>query len=293
MNSHMPRRMAALAVLLISGGVWTAVPAQAAAGTEEFGMSPRELVESVEKVEAAIARCMREQGFEYVAADYETVRNGMRADKRLPGVSEEEFIDRFGYGVATMYNGLPPQLQAGYSPGKVGLGERNVAIYQALPPASQVAYTRALFGRNPDATFAIALERENFSRVDGCTKTGVAQVFTAEQMAASYYNPTDAQINRDPRMQAALRKYAQEMRRAGFDYDHPDGVEPDVIKRLNALTQGQTIAPEQMSPDQRRALKELQDYERRVARKNFELVEKLFDPVEEQIAKEMFARGLK
>ncbi len=278
----------AMLALMFVGAAWAAGPKMS--GTEEFGMSPRELVESVEKVEALIARCMREQGFEYIAVDYETVRKGMSADKNIPGVSEEEFIDRYGYGVATLYSGLPPQLQTGYSPAKVGLGERNVSIYQGLPPASQAAYSRALFGNNPDATFATALERENFSRVDGCTRKGVEQVFTPEQLAASYYNPKDAQINKDPRMQAALRRYAEEMRKAGFDYDHPDQIEPDLLKRLNALSQGQTIPPERLSAEQRRALKELQNYERRVARKNHQLVGKIFDPVEEQIAKEMFAR---
>ena len=45
-------------------------PAMAAAqapkglGTEEFGMSPRELVQAIEKTEELIARCMREQGFQ-------------------------------------------------------------------------------------------------------------------------------------------------------------------------------------------------------------------------------------
>ena len=51
-------------------------------GTEEFGMSPRELVQAIEKTEELIARCMREQGFQYIAADHNTVRAGMSADKQ-------------------------------------------------------------------------------------------------------------------------------------------------------------------------------------------------------------------
>jgi hypothetical protein len=45
-----------------------------------------------------------------------------------------------------------------------------------------------------------------------------------------------------------------------------------------------------MSPAQRAALKKLQDYERGVAAKNFELQTEVFDPVEEKILEEMFAR---
>ena len=45
-------------------------------GTEEFGLAPRELVQAIDRVEALIAKCMRGQGFEYVAADYNTVPRG-------------------------------------------------------------------------------------------------------------------------------------------------------------------------------------------------------------------------
>ncbi|MFZ2404723.1 MAG: hypothetical protein WAW41_06265 [Methylobacter sp.] len=261
-------------------------------GTEEFGLTTKQLVQNVEKVETLIAKCMREQGFEYVPADYITVRKGMAADKSMPGVSEEEFIGKYGFGVSTMYTGQPPQLAAGYNPGKEGLGERNVQIYKNLSPADQAAYNRALFGENTDATFAVGLETENFSRSSGCTRQAIEQVFEPEKLKASYYNPKDALINKDPRMKAALRKYAAEMRGDGFDYNHPDEVETDIRERLAALTSGGTILVEQMSPEQRAALEKLQDYERRVAAKNLKLQEELFDPVEEKIEKEMFARKL-
>ncbi|MGR9012408.1 MAG: hypothetical protein ACU83U_02075 [Gammaproteobacteria bacterium] len=259
-------------------------------GTEEFGLTAKQLVQNVEKVEALIAKCMREQGFEYVPADYITVRKGMAADKSLPGLSEEEFIGKYGFGVSTLYTGTPPQLASGYNPGKEGLGERNVQIFMGLSPVDRVAYNRTLFGENSDATFAVGLETENFSRTGGCTRQAIEHVFDPDQLRASYYNPKDALINKDPRMKAALRKYAAEIRKDGFDYNHPDEVEPDIRERLAALTSGGTIPIEQMSPAQRDALQKLQDYERRVAAKNQKLQEELFDPVEEKIEKELFAR---
>jgi hypothetical protein len=262
-------------------------------GTEEFGLTPKQLVQSIEKVEALISKCMRDEGFQYVAADYITVRRGMSADKIMPGVSEEEFIGKHGFGVSTLYTGQPPQLATGYSPAKVGLGERNIEIYKNLSPADQVAYNRALFGENTDATFAVGLETENFFRTGGCTRKAIEQVFEPEQLKATYYNPKDALINKDPRMKAALRKYAAEMREAGFNYNHPDEVETDIRERLAALTSGGAIPVEKMSPEQRTALKQLQSYERRVALRNFELAEEIFDPVEEEIEKEMYAREVK
>ncbi|MEE9204247.1 MAG: hypothetical protein V3U08_04450 [Nitrospirales bacterium] len=278
-------------LLLLAGNA--SAQATAGLGKEEFGLTPRQLVQYVEKLEALIAKCMRSEGFQYVAADYITVRKGMSADKRLPGIGEEEFISKYGFGVATMYTGHPPQLAKGYSPSKVGLGERNVQIFQNLSPADQVAYNRALLGENTDATFAVGLETENFSRTGGCTRKAIEQVFQPEQLKATYYNPKDALINKDPRMKAALRKYAAEMRKAGFEYNHPDEVETDVRERLDALTAGGTIPVDKMSLEQLTALGELQDYERRVAVKNFELQEEVFDPVEEKIEKELFAREVK
>jgi len=101
------------AVLLAPAIAAAQVQAPKGLGTEEFGMSPRELVQAIEKTEELIARCMREQGFQYIAADHNTVRAGMSADKNLPGLSEEEFVSRYGFGVSTFYTGLPPQLSTG------------------------------------------------------------------------------------------------------------------------------------------------------------------------------------
>ncbi|HYZ33836.1 MAG TPA: hypothetical protein VE684_16325 [Crenalkalicoccus sp.] len=280
---------AILAVLLLAPTA-AAAPAPPGLGTEEFGLSQRELVQAIEKVEELISRCMREEGFQYFAADHGTVRAGMTADKRLPGVSEQEFIQRYGFGLATMYTGEPPQLTAGYSPGRIGLGERNVQSFRSLPTADQVAYNRALLGENTNVTFAIALEMENFSATGGCTRKAVEQVFRPDQLSATYYNPQDALINADPRMKAALAAFARDMKKAGFDYNHPDEVEPDIRTRLAALTNGGTLAVAAMSPEQRAALKRLQDYERAVAAISHKLQEEVLKPVEERIQMELFSR---
>jgi hypothetical protein len=83
------------------------------------------------------------------------------------------------------------------------------------------------------------------------------------------------------------------MRKAGFAYNHPDEVEPDIRERLASLTDGGTVLVKEMSPEQLNALKKLQDYERRVAVMNFRLAEEVFDPVEEKIEKEMYPRKVK
>jgi hypothetical protein len=259
-------------------------------GTEEFGFSPRDLIRAIEQTEELISKCMRDQGFQYYAADHATVRAGMSADKKLPGITEQQFISQHGFGIATMYTGLPPQLATGYSPARVGLGERNVLYFQSLPSASQAAYNQALLGDNGTPTFAVALEQENLWLTGGCTKKGIEQVFKPEQLKSTYYNPQDALINKDRRMKAALAVYAREMKKAGFEYSHPDEIEPDIRARLAALTDNGRILVEKMSPEQKAALKKLQDFERAVAAKSVKLQEEILTPVEERIQQEMFSR---
>lgn len=281
-------RMAVAAALLFPAAASAQAPA--GMGSEEFGMSHRQMVQAIEQVEQLIQKCMRDQGFQYIAADHETVRAGMRADKRLPGLSEEEFIQRHGFGVATLYTGHPPQLATGYSPAKVGLGERNVEIFRALPSGDQTAYNRSLLGEGQGATFAVALETENLSQTGGCTRKAVEQIFKPDQLKPTYYNPQNALINNDPRMKAALRKFAAEMKKAGFDYTHPDEVEPDIKTRLAALTGNGTILADNLTAAQKTELKKLQDLERRVALKTHQLQEQILTPVEEKIQQELFPR---
>src|SRR5918996_5965014 len=91
---------AAVSFTVGNGSTWAA-----ALGAHEFGMTEKELVQAVEKVEQLIAQCMREQGFEYIAVDYQTVRKAMAAKMTLPGMSEEQFIRQHGFGISVLYTG--------------------------------------------------------------------------------------------------------------------------------------------------------------------------------------------
>jgi hypothetical protein len=264
--------------------------APAGLGAEEFGMTQRQLVQAIEQSEALIAKCMREQGFQYVAVDYNAVRAGTKSDKSMLGLSEEDFINKYGFGVATMYTGQPPQLTTGYSPARVGLGERNIQIFKSLSPADQAAYNRALFGENVESSFAMALETQSLSQTGGCTRHAIEQEFPPVQLKTSYYSPQNALINNDSRMNAALRELAAEMKHPGFDYNHPDNVEPDIRTRLAALTNSGSLLPEDISSEQWAERKELQDLERRVTAKIFKSQEELLATVEERIQQGLFSQ---
>ncbi len=256
-------------------------------GTEEFGLTKEELVSSIEAVESLIAQCMSEAGFEYIAADYNTVRRGMVADKSLPGLGEKQYFNRYGFGISTLYTGLPPQLAQDPIPAQIGLGGRNVQIFNNLSPADQVAYNHTLLGENSDATFAVALEIEDFSRTGGCTRAAIEQVFTPEQLQVTYVNPKDALIEQDPRMVAAIAEYGECMRANGFDYSQEREIEPDLRKRLAEITEGLPL--EDLSADALAALQELQNYERAMAVVAYDCEVRIIEPVEDQVERELYA----
>lgn len=256
-------------------------------GTEEFGLSKKELVTSIEAVEANIAKCMQEAGFEYVAVGYKTARRGMVADKSLPGLSEKQFAKQYGYGISTLYTGLDPQKADANTPAKIGLGAKNLQIFEHLSPADQVAYNHTLLGEHNDATFAVTLEGEDFSRTGGCTRAAIEQVFSPEQLSRTYLNPLDALIEQDPRMIAALGEYADCMHTAGFDYNSPNDPEPDLKKRLDAITIGAPVAS--LSADAQAEFTQLQGEERAIATADYTCRVKLVEPIEVQILREMYS----
>ena len=250
-------------------------------------MTKGELFTAIENVEAGISKCMSAAGFEYVAADYNTVRRGMTSDKSLPGMTEGQFIDQYGYGISTLYTGLAPQLSELRTPAQIGLGEQNVQIFTNLSPADQVAYSHTLFGEHADATFAVALETEDFSRTGGCTRSAIEKFFTPEQMSSSFLNPFDALVDKDPRMVKANAEYASCLREAGFEYNHEKEVEPDLRKKLDTITGGQPL--EALSSHALTALTDLQNYERALASAATNCERRYLDPVADQVERELYA----
>lgn len=222
-----------------SGTKWTTSTRR---GSEEFGLSKQELVDYIEQIETLIAQCMNDAGFEYVAVDYNTVRRGMTSDKSLPGYSEAQFMREFGFGISTLYDGNPPQLSSQETAAKIGLGEQNARIFAALSPADQIAYNRTLFGEYPAATLAVGLETENFSLTGGCTRQAIEQLFTPDELSATYMNPFDLQSQQDPRFANLYQQFGDCMRAHGFNYSLEQEIEPDLRRRLFTITKNEPVA---------------------------------------------------
>ena len=222
---------------------------------EEFGMTPSQLALAVDDVEGRIETCMQEAGFDYVAADWPTVQTAMNAFQSAPGLSDDDYIAQFGYGLSTQ-----PESPAA----KVGLGPANIETLEGLTAADQEAYLFTLLGESPQWTFAIGLEEEDFSDVDGCTAEAVAVVFDVEELDPNYVNPLDALVDNDPRVIEAIGKWASCMDEGGFGpFEHPDDAEDEVADRLDELVGSGSVAD--LAGSELDALAELQGFERSIA----------------------------
>ncbi len=262
-----------------TGSPTSASGGAATSGSEEFGLTLEELATRIEQVEGAIGACMTEAGFEYVPVDYETVKAAMDSDETAPGISDEEYVAQFGFGITTRLNEPDPVVQN-------GKGEQNLTVFAALPAADQVAYTRTLYGENDHATFSRAMEDEDFSEIGGCTLTAVEQFFAADEVASAYVNPVDVRLESDPRMIAALGEWSTCLRDAGYEYDHPDDIDDDLGERLDALLNG--ADPATLAGPTADALTELQGYERAVAVVANDCEDEHLRPVEDQIESEIY-----
>ena len=249
-------------------------------GTEEFGLTMRDLTSRAEQVETLITSCMAEAGFEYVPVDFTTIRDAMVSDKSAPGLSASEYLSQYGHGISTQPE--KPIVE-------IGLGEQNRRILEGLAEPDQVAYRRTLWGDNEDATLAFGLESEDFSRTGGCTRSSIEQVFQPEEVAATYFNPADALILLDPRAQEAIEAFSACMSEAGFAYGHPDDVDFDLQIRYDALVQGRGHS--ELSAAESEQLEALQDEERAVTAASDGCEARYLEPVLDQIEEEFFGRS--
>ena len=247
-------------------------------GREEFGMTEEQLVNAIEAGESRIAECMADAGFEYIPIDSETFRDAMDARGTVSGLSDEEFVAQYGYGITT----LPPTSDFRF-------GEENQAIFDDLSSEDQVAYGRTLLGENTQATYVNMLEAEDFLPAGGCTETAIKEVYTEEQLSPSFFNPFDALVEQDPRMIAAQQAWSECMADAGYDYEMQGDPEDEFVERLDAITGG--ADPKTLTGGDKEALTELQGEERAIAKVDFDCAAEHIDAVEQQVERDISGRN--
>lgn len=245
-------------------------------GTQAFGLTEQEFASNVEQVESKIAACMREAGFEYVPADVTAVLEvgiWMRAD---PSLSREDFKTQWGYGISTRTDNPARE---------IGLGDQNIQIYDSLSESEQIAYDRTLFGDDPDATFAMTLDDEDFTGTGGCTKKAVDEVFPAEMLTSTFINPKDVLIESDPRVIAADEAWMECMAEDNYEYEDQDEIIEEYEERYDELLDGRD--PGELSGEDLEALADLQAEEIAVALKDLEC-QAFTDPVIREVEIELY-----
>lgn len=244
---------------------------------EEFGLSLAQLTARVEDTEARIATCMTTAGFAYVAIDFPTIKKAMESDQTAPGLSDDAYLKQFGHGITTQFD--KPLVV-------FGAGPQNTTTLAGLSSADQVAYRRTLWGEATEWNHARALEEEDFSQTAGCTRRAAEQTYRPDELTGTYINPADKAVEQDPRMVAALSKWAACVRAEGYSYEHPDQIDDDLRERLAAITQGQD--PNALPQAALDALTQLQGEERAVAVVARTCEEDHLESVQEKVEAELY-----
>lgn len=192
---------------------------------EQIGIDEDGILERQVQAENKIRDCMKAQGFEYVPVDPGAQQAAMVGRS---GMSHEEFEKQFGYGITTLYEQRFTQTVAG----------PNQEIRNALGDADRAAYDAALYGDDPTATFQVALDNGDFTRLGGCTKQATAEIFGGTaviQTLQSLLDDTDEKIFSDSRMVKAVEKWSACMGDAGFTVSEPDEVDAILEGKLEAI----------------------------------------------------------
>ena len=192
---------------------------------EQVGLEGDAILERQARAENIVHDCMKSEGFDYVPVDPAAQQAALVGSRNL---SEEEFNQQFGYGITTLYEQRLEQATTG----------PNARIRAALGPADQAAYDHTLYGDDPTATFAVALDTGDFSRLGGCLKTATERAFGGAKLLetlTSKLDDLDERILADSRMVDAVKRWSECMRRFGYDFAAQDDVDDTLKQRLEEI----------------------------------------------------------
>jgi hypothetical protein len=261
-------------VLLASCGGDDPQPADTPVELEDqLGFSESGVAERQSRVEGRIQDCMKAQGFDYVPVDPLAQRAALTGKARM---SDEEFLDQFGYGISTLFGRGGKQ------------SDPNERLRRSLGPADRAAYERALWGDNPGLTFAEAIDNDAATELGGCTRSATEAVFGGATVLASLqgkFDELEGRITQDQRMVRAVERWSACMEERGYRYAEPEEIDTDLLKRFQAIlgsgTQAGATAPADPAASYDRGkLAALQREEVKVARADLACEKREITPVE-------------
>jgi hypothetical protein len=245
---------------------------------DQLGFDTAGIMARQSRVEADIRECMKAQGFDYVPIDPFAQRAAVTGVSRL---SDEDFLDQFGYGISTLWGRGGSQ------------ADPNQRLRAGLGPADRRAYDRALWGENAGATFQAAVDSGDFTKLGGCTREATEAVFGGAQVLTQLQgklDQLDERILEDQRMVKALERWTACMAKAGYRYDDPDEIDADLTKRMERIV-GPIPGPfatgpasgHKLVPYDHAALAKLQRDEVSIARADYSCERKEITPVETKV----------
>jgi hypothetical protein len=269
----------AITVILAAGcGGGNGKSSDAAKGTieDQIGFSQSGIVERQSRVEGAIRDCMKAQGFDYVPVDPVAQRAALTGKARM---SDDEFVKQFGYGISTLFGRGNAQ------------SDPNDRIRKGLSTADRAAYDRTLWGDNPGATFAEAVDIGHFDQLGGCTKQATQSVFGGTAVLSNLQKKLDALDERvlaDQRMVKAVESWTTCMSKEGFRYTDPEEIDGDLKKRFESIVgvgvrPGATNAPNPGTSYDAAALTDLQREEVKIGTADLKCEKQEITPVENKV----------
>jgi hypothetical protein len=248
---------------------------------DQLGFDQAGIIARQSRVETAIRDCMKAEGFEYVPVDPFAQRAAVLGSSRL---SDEDFLQQFGYGISTLWGRGRPD------------ADPNYRLRLALGRADRKAYDRALWGENSGSTFTAAVDSGDFTKLGGCTRDATEEVFGGARVLTKVQGKLDQleeRILQDQRMVRAIERWSKCMADAGYDYEDPEAIDSDMFERMESIVGPLPAqfatgpAPgEKPLPYNRAALRELQREEVAIARADYACERKHITPVEEKVTPE-------
>jgi hypothetical protein len=240
---------------------------------DRLGFSQEGIIERQSRVEGGIQSCMKAQGFDYIPVDPFAQRAALTGKANI---KDEEFIKQFGYGITTFFGKGNEQ------------SDPNEDIRKSLSAADRAAYDRALFGDSPGLTFAEAADTDATNELGGCTREATDQVFGGTAVLSSLQKKLDGldeRVLEDQRMVKAIEKWTACMREKGYQYEDPEEIDADLLKRFESIvgvgvTTGATVPPDAGTSYDRAALADLQREEVKLAQADEACEKKEILPVE-------------
>jgi hypothetical protein len=238
-----------------------------------FSQSGSGFIERQTRVEGRIRDCMSAQGFEYTPVDPLAQPQALTAKVRL---SDEEYAKQLGYGITTLIGRGSAQ------------SDPNDRLRKSLSAADRAAYDRALWGENPGATFAEAVDSGDFSELGGCTKKASEAVFGGAGVVTAVIgklDELDERITQDQRMVRANEKWVTCLAEKGYRYAESDRIDEYLLRRFRSILgsgakPGATAPPDGGASFDRAALTALRREEVRIATADAECEKQEIIPVE-------------